>query len=185
MKIWKWQCSRYLRNHGFPLREKFQFLKFRYTEDIHKNVFWVFFKSTIVFDIHGHFFIILSKYYLKKLNLKLGIKSSDTYDKENMKLTVSHKGKKCSKIFSYIYCLISQKDFKKIQALSGETSYCMHMHPHMRKCIWKCDKLHAHIKLLTTHIYFIIARVWSRNVSILILLLDRWLSLIIKLKLHS
>ena len=111
MKIWKWQCSRYLRNHGFPLREKFQFLKFRYTEDFHKNVFWVFIKSTIVFDIHGHFFIILSKYYLKKLNLKLGIKSSDTYDKENMKLTVSHKGKKCSKIFSYIYCLISQKDF--------------------------------------------------------------------------
>ena len=113
MKIWKWQCSRYLRNHGFPLHEKFQFLKFRYTEDIHKNVFWVFIKSTIVFDIHGHFFIILSKYYLKKLNLKLGIKSSDTYDKENMKLTVSHKGKKCSKIFSYIYCLISQKDLKK------------------------------------------------------------------------
>ena len=30
MKIWRWQCNRYLRNHGFFLCKKFQYLKFRY-----------------------------------------------------------------------------------------------------------------------------------------------------------
>ena len=39
MKIWRWQCSRYLHNHGFILCEKFQCLKFRCTEVIHKKLF--------------------------------------------------------------------------------------------------------------------------------------------------
>ena len=54
MKIWRWRCSRYLHNHGFPLREKFQCLKFRYTEVIHKKLLWVLLKCTIVPGIYEH-----------------------------------------------------------------------------------------------------------------------------------
>ena len=39
MKIWRWRCSRHLHNHVFLLCEKFQCLKFRYTEVIHKKHF--------------------------------------------------------------------------------------------------------------------------------------------------
>ena len=39
------------------------------------------------------------------------------------------------------------------------------------------------IKLLTTHFYYVTACVWSRYVPILMVLLNRWLLLIIKLKL--
>ena len=39
IKIWRWQSSRYLCNHGFLLCWKFQCLKFRYTEVIYKKLF--------------------------------------------------------------------------------------------------------------------------------------------------
>ena len=39
IKIWTWQCSRYLRNQGFLPCEKLKCLKFRYTEVIHKKLF--------------------------------------------------------------------------------------------------------------------------------------------------
>ena len=39
MKIWRWLCSRYLRNHSFFQREQFHCLKFRHTEVIHKKIF--------------------------------------------------------------------------------------------------------------------------------------------------
>ena len=55
MKIWRWQCSRYLCNHGFLLCEIFHCLKFRYTEIIHKkNYFRVFLRCTILSDIYEH-----------------------------------------------------------------------------------------------------------------------------------
>ena len=43
MKIWRWWCSRYLRNHSFLLCEIFQcVVKFRYTKVIHKKLFFDF-----------------------------------------------------------------------------------------------------------------------------------------------
>ena len=39
MKIWGWQCNRYLRNNGSLPCKKFQCPKFRHTEVIHKNLF--------------------------------------------------------------------------------------------------------------------------------------------------
>ena len=55
MKIWRWRCSRYLRNHGFLQREKFECLKFRHTDVIHKKLlFWVLLKCIIVSDIYEH-----------------------------------------------------------------------------------------------------------------------------------
>ena len=69
MKLWRWWCSRYLCNHGFLLCEEFQCLKFRYTEVIHKKLFSVFLKCTIVSDIYEHVHIIsaspmmASRYY--------------------------------------------------------------------------------------------------------------------------
>ena len=39
-----------------------------------------------------------------------------------------------------------------LQVLSGETCYCTHRHPHMRKSI-TCDKSHMQIKLLIIHFY--------------------------------
>ena len=44
LKIWRWQCHRYLRNHGFLQCEKFEYLKFRHTEVIHKKLFLSFAK---------------------------------------------------------------------------------------------------------------------------------------------
>ena len=44
MKIWRWRCNRYLRNHGFVQCEKFEYLKFRHTEVIHKKLFLSFVK---------------------------------------------------------------------------------------------------------------------------------------------
>ena len=49
----------------------------------------------------------------------------------------------------------------------------------MHKSVYKSDKSHAKIKLLTTLLYYIITYVWSRHVPILI---RRHLSLITKLK---
>ena len=54
MKIWRWRCNRYLRNHGFMQCEKFEYLKFRHTKVIHKNFFWVFLKCIIVSHIYEH-----------------------------------------------------------------------------------------------------------------------------------
>ena len=55
MKIWRWRCNRYLRNHGFLQREKFECLKFRHTDVIHKKLlFWVLLKCIIVSDIYEH-----------------------------------------------------------------------------------------------------------------------------------
>ena len=67
----------------------------------------------------------------------------------------------------------------EIQALSGEACYRTHTHLNMHKSITKkCNKLHAQIKLLASYFYYLIACVGSRYVSILMLLLYRWLSLI-------
>ena len=44
MKIWRWRCNRYLHNHGFLQCEGFEYLKFRHTEVIHKNLFLSFVK---------------------------------------------------------------------------------------------------------------------------------------------
>ena len=44
MKIWRWRCNRYLHNHGFLQCEEFEYLKFRHTEVIHKNLFLSFVK---------------------------------------------------------------------------------------------------------------------------------------------
>ena len=44
MKIWRWRCNRYLRNHGFLQCEKFEFLKVRRTEVIHNKIFLSFVK---------------------------------------------------------------------------------------------------------------------------------------------
>ena len=41
MKICRWQCNRYLRNHDFLQCEKFEYLKFRHTEVIHKFFFFL------------------------------------------------------------------------------------------------------------------------------------------------
>ena len=54
MKICRWSCSRYLRNHGFLLCDKFQCLKFRNTELTHKRLFSFFLKCTIVSDTYEH-----------------------------------------------------------------------------------------------------------------------------------
>ena len=43
IKIWRWWCSRCLHNHGFLLYEKFQCVKFRHAEVIHKKIFFCFF----------------------------------------------------------------------------------------------------------------------------------------------
>ena len=53
-RIWGWWCSRYLHNHGFLLCEKFQCLKFRYTEVIDERFSWAFLKCLIVSDIYVH-----------------------------------------------------------------------------------------------------------------------------------
>ena len=42
VKMWRWWCKRYLRNYGFLLCEKFQCLKFKYTEVINKKLFFSF-----------------------------------------------------------------------------------------------------------------------------------------------
>ena len=44
MKIWRWRWNRYLHNHGFLQCEEFEYLKFRHTEVIHKNLFLSFVK---------------------------------------------------------------------------------------------------------------------------------------------
>ena len=63
IKIWRWWCRRCLHNHGFLLYEKFQCVKFRHAEVIHKKLFFHFFffflfffflKCTIVSDIYEH-----------------------------------------------------------------------------------------------------------------------------------
>ena len=40
-----------------------------------------------------------------------------------------------------------------LQVLSGEACYCTHRRPHMHKSIYKCDKSHMQIKLLTIRFY--------------------------------
>ena len=73
MKLWKWRCiSRYLRNHGFLMCEKFQYLKLRYTSYSQKNVFWVFLKCLIVSDIYEHAQHLVSFYggRMNKWNIK-------------------------------------------------------------------------------------------------------------------
>ena len=76
IKIWRWQCSKNLCNHGFLLCEKFHCLRFKYTELIHTNRFWIFLRCTIVSDIYEHLHIFHSKlqyttkntfYYTKKM----------------------------------------------------------------------------------------------------------------------
>ena len=54
MKIWRWRYNKHLRNHGFLQCEKFECLKFRYKEIIHKNFFCVLLKYIIVSDIYEH-----------------------------------------------------------------------------------------------------------------------------------
>ena len=44
MKIWRWRYKRYLCNHGFLQCEKFECLKFRHAEIIHKKRFLSFVK---------------------------------------------------------------------------------------------------------------------------------------------
>ena len=39
LKMWRLWCCRYLRNHGFPVCEKFQCLTFKYTEVTHKQLY--------------------------------------------------------------------------------------------------------------------------------------------------
>ena len=63
MKICRWSCCRYLCNHGFLLYEKFQCPIFRYTEVIHKKLFWVFLKCKIVSDIYEHVHNFYSRSY--------------------------------------------------------------------------------------------------------------------------
>ena len=54
MKIWRWRCNRYLRNHGFLQCEKFECLKFRHSEVVHEKLFWILLKCIIVSDIYEH-----------------------------------------------------------------------------------------------------------------------------------
>ena len=69
MKIWRWQCSRYLCNNGFLLCEKCRCLKFRYTEVIHNFFFfcWVFLQCTIESDIYEHVHFLLGESHYRNL----------------------------------------------------------------------------------------------------------------------
>ena len=71
------------------------------------------------------------------------------------------------------------------QALSGEVYYCTHTHAHTCTKAFRSYKSHMNIKLLTTRFYIITACVGSIYGPLLMLILNRWLLLIIKLKLRS
>ena len=73
MKIWRWRCNRYLRNHGFLQCEKFECLKFRHAEVIHKNFFWVLLKCIIVSDIYQHVHHKIQSPIILEDKLALGI----------------------------------------------------------------------------------------------------------------
>ena len=54
INLWRLLCSEYLCKHSFFLCEKFQCVKFRYKEVIHKKHFLVFLKCTCLSDIYEH-----------------------------------------------------------------------------------------------------------------------------------
>lgn len=91
----------------------------------------------------------------------------------------------CSLGIWYKYIIIYMYVYINMQALLEEVCYRTRTCPHMGKSIQKCDKSHTQVKPLTTCFYCITAYVWSIYVPIPMLLLNRQLSLIIKLKLCS